>query len=293
MIGDSIYTNPLMLGFAWQKGRVPLSHAALMRAIELNGVQVDNNQAAFEWGRRCAHDLASVQALFKAAQVIEFVKKPSLPEMVATRIDFLTAYQNAAYAQTYQAFVDKVRAVEAPLGQTALTEAVARYLFKLMAYKDEYEVARLHCDTGFLDKVNAMFEGDFKLNYHLAPPLIASRNDKGELQKQPFGPWMLTGFRLLARLKGLRGTPLDIFGRSQERKVERALIDEYRASVEELLSSLNADNHAIALEIARIPELIKGYGHVKTRHLAAARPQWAVLMRSFREVASASKQQAA
>ncbi|MFZ2294985.1 MAG: indolepyruvate ferredoxin oxidoreductase family protein, partial [Polaromonas sp.] len=140
MIGDSIYTNPLMLGFAWQKGRVPLSHAALMRAIELNNVQVENNKAAFEWGRRCAHDLASVQALFKAAQVIEFVKKPSLTEMLATRVAFLTAYQNAAYAQSYQAFVDKVRAVEAPLGKTTLTEAVARYLFKLMAYKDEYEV---------------------------------------------------------------------------------------------------------------------------------------------------------
>jgi len=293
MIGDSIYTNPLMLGFAWQKGRVPLSHAALVRAIELNGVQVDNNKAAFEWGRRCAHDLASVQALFKAAQVIEFVKKPSLTEMLTQRVGFLTAYQNAAYAQTYQAFVDKVRAVEAPLGKTTLTEAVARYLFKLMAYKDEYEVARLHADSGFLNKVNAMFEGDFKLHYHLAPPLFASKNDKGELQKQPFGPWMLTGFKLLARLKGLRGTPLDIFGRSEERQMERGLIDEYRASMEEVLSSLSADNHATALEIARIPELIKGYGHVKARHLAAARPQWAALMQSFRRPAPAAQPRAA
>ncbi|MGH6640276.1 MAG: indolepyruvate ferredoxin oxidoreductase family protein, partial [Polaromonas sp.] len=293
MIGDSIYTNPLMLGFAWQKGRVPLSHAALMRAIELNGVQVDNNKAAFEWGRRCAHDLAAVQALFKAAQVIEFVKKPSLAEMLAKRIDFLTAYQNAAYAQSYQAFVDKVRAVEAPLGKTTLTEAVARYLFKLMAYKDEYEVARLHSDTGFLEKVNAMFEGDFKLNYHLAPPLIASKNDKGELQKRQFGPWMLTGFKMLARLKGLRGTPLDVFGRTEERKMERALIDEYKASVVEVLAGLSAENHATALEIARIPELIKGYGHVKARHLATARPQWAALMASFRHPAPASQQQAA
>ena len=293
MLGDSIYTNPLMLGFAWQKGRVPLAHASLMRAIELNGVQVDNNKAAFEWGRRCAHDLASVQALFKAAQVIEFVKKPSLTEMLGKRVTFLTAYQNAAYAQTYQAFVEKVRAVEAPLGKTTLTEAVARYLFKLMAYKDEYEVARLHTDSGFLNQVNAMFEGDFKLHYHLAPPLMASKNDKGELQKQPFGPWMLTAFKLLARLKGLRGTPLDVFGRSEERRVERALIDEYRASVDELLAGLSADNHATALEIARIPELIKGYGHVKARHLAAARPQWAALLQSFRHGASAPRRQAA
>ncbi|MGH8859235.1 MAG: DUF6537 domain-containing protein, partial [Polaromonas sp.] len=280
-------------GFAWQKGRVPLSHAALMRAIELNGVQVDNNKSAFEWGRRCAHDLAAVQALFKAAQVIEFVKKPSLAEMLAKRVDFLTAYQNAAYAQTYQAFVDKVRTAEAPLGKTTLTEAVARYLFKLMAYKDEYEVARLHSDTGFLEKVNAMFEGDFKLNYHLAPPLIASKNDKGELQKRQFGPWMLTGFKMLARLKGLRGTALDVFGRTEERKMERALIDEYKASVEEVLAGLSAENHATALEIARIPELIKGYGHVKARHLATARLQWAALMASFRHPASASQQQAA
>ncbi len=293
MIGDSIYTNPLMLGFAWQKGRVPLSHAALMRAIELNNVQVENNKAAFEWGRRCAHDLASVQALFKAAQVIEFVKKPSLIEMLATRVAFLTAYQNAAYAQSYQAFVDKVRAVEAPLGKTTLTEAVARYLFKLMAYKDEYEVARLHTDTGFLNRVNAMFEGDFKLNYHLAPPLLASRNDKGELQKQQFGPWMLTGFRLLAKLKGLRGTLFDVFGRTEERKMERALIAEYRASLEEVLLSLNAENHATAVEIARIPELIKGYGHVKARHLVTAKPQWAALMQAYRHPGSTQKQQAA
>ena len=293
MIGDSIYTNPLMLGFAWQKGRVPLSHAALMRAIELNGVQVDNNKDAFEWGRRCAHDLTSVQALFRAAQVIEFVKRPTLPEMLAKRVDFLTAYQNAAYAQTYRSFVDKVRAIEAPLGKTTLTEATARYLFKLMAYKDEYEVARLHTDAGFLGKVNAMFEGDFKINYHLAPPLIAVKNEKGELQKQKFGPWMLTAFKLLARLKGLRGSPMDVFGRTEERKIERALIDEYKASMEEVLASLSAENHAAAVEIARIPEAIKGYGHVKARHLAAARPQWAALMTAFRRPAPAVERRVA
>jgi indolepyruvate ferredoxin oxidoreductase len=288
LLGDSIYTNPLMLGFAWQKGRVPLSHAALMRAIELNGVQVESNQAAFEWGRRCAHDLAAVRALFQAAQVIQFVKKPSLDEMLATRVAFLTAYQNAAYAQTYRAFVEKVRAAEAPLGKTLLTEAVTRYLFKLMAYKDEYEVARLHTDSGFLSKVNAMFEGDFKLNYHLAPPFWASRNDRGELQKSQFGPWMLTGFKVLAKLKGLRGTPFDVFGRTEERRQERALIADYRASLEEVLAGLRPENHALTVEIARIPELIKGYGHVKARHLATARPQWEALMLSFRHTVSVS-----
>ena len=283
LVGDSIYTNPLLLGYAWQKGRVPLSHAALMRAIELNGVQVDNNQAAFEWGRRCAHDLAQVQALFKAAQVIEFVKKPSLTEMLAKRVEFLTAYQNAAYAQTYADFVEKVRLSEAKLGKTMLAEAVARYLFKLMAYKDEYEVARLHTDRAFLGRVNAMFEGDFKLNYHLAPPAFSAKNDKGELQKRPFGPWMQTAFKLLAPFKVLRGTPLDPFGRTEERQTERALIGEYRASIEEVLVKLSADKHAAAVEIARIPEMIKGYGHVKARHLATARPQWAALMSEFRQ----------
>ena len=282
LIGDSIYTNPLMLGFAWQKGHVPLSHSALMRAIELNAVQVDNNKAAFEWGRRCAHDLPTVQALFKAAQVIEFVKKPGLAETIAKRIDFLTAYQSAAYAQTYQAFVEKVRAAEAPLGKTLLTEAVARYLFKLMAYKDEYEVARLHSDTGFVEKVGAMFEGDFKLHYHLAPPMIAKTNHLGEMQKQPFGPWMLTGFKLLAKLKGLRGTPFDVFGRTEERRTERALIAEYRASLDEVLTGLTAANHMTAIDIALIPDMIKGYGHVKARHLATARPRWAELMATFR-----------
>ena len=281
LVGDSIYTNPLMLGFAWQKGRVPLSHAALMRAMELNAVQVDNNKAAFEWGRRCAHDLARVQALFKAQQVIAFVKKPSLAEMLAKRIAFLTAYQHAAYAETYRVFVEQVRTAEAPLGKTTLTEAVARYLFKLMAYKDEYEVARLHTDTAFLAKVNAMFEGDFTLNYQLAPPLLAGKNDKGELQKRAFGPWMLTAFKGLARLKSLRGTAFDVLGYSDERRAERALITAYRASMEALLGRLTAANHAEALDVARVPELIKGYGHVKARHLLEARMQWALREAAF------------
>jgi indolepyruvate ferredoxin oxidoreductase len=159
---------------------------------------------------------------------------------------------------------------------------VARYLFKLMAYKDEYEVARLQSDPKFLAMIAAQFEGDYKLNYHLAPPLTAKRNAKGELVKQPFGPWMLTGFRLLARLKGLRGTPLDVFGRTEERKSERALIKEYRASIDELLGSLSSANLPLATEIARIPEEIRGYGHVKERHLAAARPKWAALMLQWR-----------
>jgi indolepyruvate ferredoxin oxidoreductase len=282
MLGDSIYTNPLMLGYAWQKGRVPLSRASLLRSMELNGVQVENNKAAFEWGRRCAHDLAAVQAQFKAAQVIQFVKKPSLGEMLSKRVDFLTGYQNAAYAETYKNFVEKVRVAEAPLNSTRLSEAVARYLFKLMAYKDEYEVARLHTDAAFTQKIADMFEGDYKLVHHLAPPLTAKKNDKGELIKQPFGPWMRSAFGVLAKLKGLRGTAFDLFGRSEERQTERALIVEYRACIEELLSGLQPDRLALAVEIARIPEEIRGYGHVKHRHLEAARKKWELLMQQWR-----------
>ncbi len=282
MLGDSIYTNPLMLGYAWQQGRVPLSHAALMRAMELNGVQVANNTAAFEWGRRCAHDLAAVQALMAPAQVIEFVKKPTLASMLTQRVEFLTAYQNAAYASEYQAFVAKVQAAEEKLGSTRLAQAVARYLFKLMAYKDEYEVARLHTDRSFTDKIAGMFEGDYRVVHHLAPPLLAKRNEKGELVKQNYGPWMRKAFVVLAKFKGLRGTALDPFGYSEERKTERALIGEYRACIEELLKGVSAENIALAVEIASIPEDIRGYGHVKDRHLSSARAKWDTLMARWR-----------
>jgi indolepyruvate ferredoxin oxidoreductase len=293
LLGDSIYTNPLLLGYAWQKGRVPLSRAALMRAMELNGVQVANNQAAFEWGRRCAHNLAEVEALYQAAQVIQFVKKPSLQEMVAKRVEFLTGYQNAAYAAQYQTLVDQVHAVEQALGKsTQLSEAVARYLFKLMAYKDEYEVARLHLDTSFTDKVAAMFEGDYKLVHHLAPPTTAAKDDKGRLVKKAYQPWVRTAFGVLAKLKGLRGTALDPFGKTEERRTERALIAEYRASVEELLGGLTADKLALAVQIARIPEDIRGYGHVKERHLKAARSKWTQLMQQWRTPLAAEARQA-
>ncbi|WP_397408649.1 indolepyruvate ferredoxin oxidoreductase family protein [Polaromonas sp.] len=291
LMGDSIYTNPMMLGYAWQKGWIPLEYASLMRAIELNAVAVDNNKTAFEWGRRAAHDLPSVEKLFASAQVISMpAPRQGLPELVARRVAFLTDYQNAAYAQRYERFVNRVQQAESALGKTLLTQAVAKSLFKLMAYKDEYEVARLHTDRSFLEKVDAMFEGDFKLNYHLAPPMIAKQNARGELQKQKFGPWMLTGFKLLARLKGLRGTALDPFGRTEERRMERALIAQYEASIEEVLRTLDAANHAAALDIARIPELIKGYGHVKARHVEAAQQQWSAAMAAFRQPASSEHQ---
>jgi indolepyruvate ferredoxin oxidoreductase len=289
LMGDSIYTNPMLLGFAWQKGWIPLQKVSLLRAIELNAVAVENNKTAFEWGRRAAHDGAAFEKLLNPGQVIAFTKRTPLEDLIAKRVEFLTGYQNAAYAQTYQAYVQKVRAVDESVGgkKLALTEAVARYLFKLMAYKDEYEVARLHTDAGFHAKINAMFEGDFKLNYHLAPPGMAKKNAKGELQKKQFGPAMLTGFKLLARLKGLRGTALDPFGYTQERREERALITEYRALLEELLGVLgrtDADQtlYPQALELARIPEQIRGFGHVKARNLLAVRQSWATQLDQFR-----------
>jgi indolepyruvate ferredoxin oxidoreductase len=151
-----------------------------------------------------------------------------------------------------------------------------------MAYKDEYEVARLHTDPAFVARLNAQFEGDFKLVHHLAPPMFAKKNERGELVKKPFGPWMRTAFGLLAKMKGLRGTALDPFGRTDERRTERALIGEYRAAIDELLASLSADKLPLAVEIARLPEDIRGYGHVKERHLTAARAKWAELMARWR-----------
>ena len=287
LMGDSIYTNPMMLGYAWQKGWVPLGFAALMRAIELNAVALAQNKTAFEWGRRAAHDPKAVIALFApasaGAQVIQFKKRETVDSLVQRRVEFLTGYQNAAYAASYQAFVQRVREREAPFGKSSLTEAVARNLFKLMAYKDEYEVARLHSDTAFHARLAKQFEGDFKLKVHLAPPLIAKTNEKGELVKQKFGAYMFTVFRLLAPLKFLRGTALDVFGRTEERRTERALIAEYRSTVEELLEQLDAGNHALALDIAQLPDQIKGFGHVKERNLAATRSRWAALMAQWRQ----------
>ncbi len=282
VLGDTIYINPMLLGFAWQKGWVPLGHEALMRAIELNDVAVAQNIAAFEWGRHCAHHWNVVDALLAPAQVIQFHKPQGLDALVAKRVAFLTDYQNASYAKRYSDVVLRVKAAEAALHKTSLSEAVARNLFKLMAYKDEYEVARLHTNTAFLQKIGDMFEGDYTVNYHLAPPIISKANEKGELQKQKFGPLMLTGFKLLKHFKVLRGTPLDIFGNTEEREMERALIGEYVASIEEVLAKLNADNHALALEIANLPDAVKGFGHVKARNVVAVRSKWDGLMEKWR-----------
>ena len=282
VLGDTIYINPMLLGFAWQKGWVPLGHEALMRAIELNDVAVAQNIAAFEWGRHCAHHWSVVDTLLAPAQVVQFHKPQGVDALVARRVAFLTEYQNASYAKRYSDMVARVKLTEVTLNKTSLSEAVARNLFKLMAYKDEYEVARLHTNTAFLQKIGDMFEGDYTVNYHLAPPIISKTNEKGELQKQKFGPLMLTGFKLLKHFKVLRGTPLDIFGNTEEREMERALIGEYVTSIDEVLAKLNADNHALALEIANLPDAIKGFGHVKARNVVAVRSKWDGLMEKWR-----------
>ncbi|MEY3628117.1 MAG: hypothetical protein RL163_2617 [Pseudomonadota bacterium] len=283
LMGDSIFINPMILGYAWQRGWIPLGRESLLRAIELNEVAVEHNKQAFEWGRQCAHDGSRVQAVLKPAQVLQFKPRESLEALVERRAGFLVDYQSAAYAQAYRDFVAQVQRAEAAVGKTSLTDAVARNLFKLMAYKDEYEVARLHSDPAFQQRLRDQFEGDFQLKFHLAPPLLSKTNEQGELIKQTYGPWMLSVFGWLARFKGLRGTAFDIFGKTEERHTERALIQDYRASIEEVLRSLNADNHALAVDIARLPDQIKGYGHVKARHLAKVRPQWERLMQTWRD----------
>ena len=283
LMGDSIFINPMILGYAWQRGWIPLGRESLLRAIELNEVAVEHNKQAFEWGRQCAHDGSRVQAVLKPAQVLQFKPRESVEALVERRAGFLVDYQNAAYAQAYRDFVAQVQRAEAAVGKTSLTDAVARNLFKLMAYKDEYEVARLHSDPAFQQRLRDQFEGDFQLKFHLAPPLLSKTNERGELIKQTYGPWMLSVFGWLARFKGLRGTAFDIFGKTEERHTERALIQDYRASIEEVLRSLNADNHALAVDIARLPDQIKGYGHVKARHLAKVRPQWERLMQTWRD----------
>ena len=282
LMGDSIATNMFMLGYAWQKGRVPLGEAAIMKAIDLNNVSVGFNKTAFNWGRAAAHDAASVIKLTTPSKVIEFKRTQTLDDIVKKRVELLSAYQNADYARQYTTFVERVRAEEAKLGKgTRLTEAVARYFYKLMAYKDEYEVARLYTDGAFKEKIAAMFEGDISIKFHLAPPLLAKTDSKGHLIKQEFGPWMMKAFGVLAKMKGLRGTALDVFGYTAERKMERALIGEYRDTVGALLPKLTADNLAQLVAIASIPEDIRGYGHVKERHLQAAKTKEAALIAAF------------
>ena len=286
LLGDSIATNMFMLGFAFQRGLVPVSSEALNKAIELNGAGVKMNQAAFLWGRRTAVDSKAVAKLIapRTEQATSIKVSETLDETIARRVAFLTDYQDAAWADRYRKLVDEVRAAESAKvkGEAKLTEAVARYFFKLMAYKDEYEVARLYTSGEFRKKLDEQFDGNFKLRFHLAPPLFSKRDPvTGELQKREYGPWVFAAFKLLAKMKGLRGGALDIFGRTSERRTERALIGEYETTIRSLLSRLDRDNLATAVQIASIPEEIRGFGHVKERNLAAAKEKEAKLLAGF------------
>jgi indolepyruvate ferredoxin oxidoreductase len=266
LFGDSVFANVMLLGAAWQLGLVPVTFEALMRAIELNDVATQQNKQAFAGGRLAATDLDFVSSLLGQA-----TKEETIEELVERRAEFLTAYQNAGYAGRYTAFIDRVRAIEQDRlpGSKALTTAVAKSLFKLMAYKDEYEVARLHMETGFLEKLRQQFDGDFVVNYHLAPPILSSGKDaRGRPLKRQFGPWIQPAFRLLARLKFLRGTPLDVFGYTGERRMERGLIGWYEALIAELLPRLEAETIETSVKLASLPMQIRGYGPVKE---AAAR----------------------
>ncbi|TAJ31113.1 MAG: indolepyruvate ferredoxin oxidoreductase family protein, partial [Reyranella sp.] len=286
LMGDSIATNMFVLGYAFQKGLIPLGLESIERAIELNGAAVPMNLAAFRWGRRAAHDRAAVEKLIAPKDnVVAFTRAlpKTLDEIVASRMKHLTGFQNAALANRYKALVDKVRAAESKTGLSGLAEAVAQNYSKLLSYKDEYEVARLYAEAAFQANLGKQFEGDYKLKFHLAPPLFASRDPRtGQLIKQEFGSWMLPAFRMLAKLKGLRGTAFDIFGYTEERRTERQLIADYEALVAELLQGLSAENHALAVKLANIPDDIRGYGHVKHAHLEKAKKKEADLLVQWR-----------
>ena len=288
LLGNSIAGNIFMVGYAFQKGAIPLSAESIEKAIEMNGEAVPMNQAAFRWGRRAALDAAAVEQEIPtpAAQDENRRLSESLDEMIERRVAFLTDYQNAAYAKRYNNLVARVREAEqakAP-GCTGLADAVARNLFKLMAYKDEYEVARLFTDGTFRKQIESTFEpGSMRFEFHLAPPLLA-RVDKttGEPKKMSFGPWMLRLFGMLKRFKALRGTAFDPFGYSGERRTERQLIADYETLLSEILSKLSADNHPLAVGLAVIPEKIRGFGHVKARNLKTAKADEAALLEQFR-----------
>ncbi|HKY92029.1 MAG TPA: indolepyruvate ferredoxin oxidoreductase family protein, partial [Nevskiaceae bacterium] len=283
LLGDSIYSNPFMLGFAWQKGMIPLSGAALRRAIELNGVAIEQNRRAFEWGRYAAHDPEGLRERLAPTAVAVAAAEPSLEDLVRLRAEHLGAYGNAQYAERYRALVQRVESAEASLGAGRdLSTRVAAAYAKLLAYKDEYEVARLYSTPAFEKRLAETFEGDYAIEFNLAPPIFSKRNARGELVKRPYGGWMKVAFKMLARLKFLRGTMLDPFGYTAERRIERRLVARYEAIVEEVLRDLAAHNHAVAIELAGVPDQIRGFGHVKAASIGKAERRWDELLAMFR-----------
>ncbi len=290
LFADSIMANIFMLGFACQLGRIPVSIESIEEAIRMNGQTVPRNLAAFAAGRSAAHDPRAfarhMQGLRDAATSGVRKLSGSLEELIERRVEFLADYQDMAYALRFEARVERMREAEAAAlpGSTRLTETVTRGLFKVMAYKDEYEVARLYTDGSFARQVASRFDGKVTLNFHLAPPLLARPDPRtGAPAKLRFGGWMMTGFRLLAPLKRLRGTPFDIFGYTEERRAERQLVLDYEAMVDELIAGLTEDNFGAALRAAGAVQSVRGFGHVKAANLAAARIEWEAALDAFRD----------
>jgi len=279
LMGDAIASNIFMLGYAWQKGLVPLSLSAIESAIELNGVAVKGNLRTFYWGRMAAHDISAVLDVLKDRPKQSRPKLDTVEEIIEHRAAHLTAYQNKALADKYTDFVAKVSAAEKALGNDDLSKAVALNYAKLLAYKDEYEVARLYSLPQFRENLEAQFEGKMKLSLHMAPPFLPGKDKAtGRPKKREFGAWIFTALKLMAGLRGLRGTAFDVFGYSAERRQERQLIKDYEVSVTSLLNELNADNYGLAVEIANIPNAIRGFGPVKDENIAAAKSAEAELL---------------
>jgi len=286
LTGNSIATNLFMLGFAFQRGLLPLGFDALVRAIELNGVSTADSKVAFALGRLAAHDPAQIDRLVPPQSDEGPLQQQGIASLVAHRAAFLAQYQDKAYAERYRRAVATVERAEKGCvpGCIALTEAVAHNLFKLMAYKDEYEVARLFTDGKFLDRLKKQFDGAVRLEFHFAPPLIAGRDEvTGHLKKQSYGNWIFYVLKILARLRRLRGTQFDVFGFTSERRMERRLIAEYESVVAEIVDELSPKNHAIAVEIASLPQQIRGFGHIKARSVEKAKACEAELLAGLRQ----------
>ena len=290
LLGDTVFSNVLMLGYAWQKGLVPVSEAALMRAIELNGVAVDRNKEAFGWGRLAAATPQAVTALVSdepesaSGNDRQARQEPTLDEQIETRYRHLVAYQNRAWADDYRGLIGSVRAAEQQLDSQSqlLTRAVAQQLFRLMSYKDEYEVARLFTETDFLREVERTFEGDYQIAFHLAPPLPGKGLETdGRPRKRRFGPWMLRVMGVLARLRRLRGTPLDPFRYSADRKLDRSLLADYRALVTRIPGELTADNYDTFLQLAELPAEVRGFGPVREQAARAIQQKRSQLLKAL------------
>lgn len=281
LLGNSIAANMFMLGVAYQHGLIPVSIESIYRAIELNGVDVPFNQQALEWGRVWVHDSDLVTKQFE--QPVLEKKEKSLAEKIAYRAQWLTDFQSKAYAKKYTSLMEKVEASDNN-PEKLLSHAVAHNAFKLMAYKDEYEVARLYTNGSFDQALGQQFDGDYRVQVYLAPPLLSKPDPQtGKARKRVFGPWVFTLFRILAPMKKLRGTPFDLFGYTEERKTERALVQEYFSMLDDVISSMNINDYQRAVELAQLPASIRGFGHVKQASVEKARERKRVLMKLLRE----------